>query len=256
MRSKPYYYKQTDPRWRWVMYSRKGINDPSQTIGSSGCGPTCAAMVIRTLRGLDVTPVNTCDWSVAHGYRTIENGTDWAYFIPQLAQYGIKAHQTMDAAETVNALKDGKMVIGRATAGLWTKDGHFILAWKVEGDKIHINDPNSELQRKTVAPLATWKKECWPFWIIDETEDPPKMTGKEIDAALTEYRATLPADTYAAGACKKAVACGLFADGNNDGTVDNPRGNLQRQELVAILDRLGLLDDGAIAKLKRLLSSM
>lgn len=190
MRTKPYYYKQTDPRWRWVMYSRKGINDPSQTIGSSGCGPTCAAMVIRTLRGLDVTPINTCDWSVAHGYRTIEHGTDWAYFVPQLAQYGIKAHQTMDAAETVKALQDGKMVIGRATKGLWTKSGHFILAWKVENDKIHVNDPNSELQRKTVAPLATWKKECWPFWIVDETEEASLMYDR-LDAVPEWGRATI-----------------------------------------------------------------
>lgn len=254
MENKPFYYSQNDTRWKYRMYSC--IDDPSQTIGSSGCGPTCAAMVIRTVRGVDVTPVDTAVWSVAHGYRTISQGTEWSYFVPQLAQYGIKSKQTFVLAEAMDALTEGKMVIGRAKKGLWTSSGHYILAWKVEGNTIYVNDPNSTLQRKSVAPLTNWKNEVTPFWIVEETGEENKMTGKQIDAELTTYRLSLPVEAYASESCKKAVACGLFADGDGDKSLDYPRQFLQREELAKVLDRMGLLDEGAVEKLKQLLKTI
>ena len=48
---------------------------------------------------------------------------------------------------------------------------------------------------------------------------------------------------YAISASKKAVQKGIFADGDNDGHVDNPQGYLTREQLAVVLDRLGLLDD-------------
>jgi len=45
--NKPVSYLQTDPKWKNHNYSAKG---ESKTIGSSGCGPTAAAMVIATLK--------------------------------------------------------------------------------------------------------------------------------------------------------------------------------------------------------------
>jgi len=47
------YYSQVDDRWKNHKYS--AINDKSQTIGTSGCGPTCAAMVVSSTRGT-ITP--------------------------------------------------------------------------------------------------------------------------------------------------------------------------------------------------------
>lgn len=47
------YYSQADSRWANHMYS--AINDKSQTIMSSGCGPTAAAMVVSSIRGT-ITP--------------------------------------------------------------------------------------------------------------------------------------------------------------------------------------------------------
>ena len=43
MSFKPVSYMQTDTRWKKKSYAVKGENS---TIGSAGCGPTCAAMVI------------------------------------------------------------------------------------------------------------------------------------------------------------------------------------------------------------------
>lgn len=47
------YYSQVDSRWKNTMYSNHG--DYSQTIGSSGCGPTSAAMVVSSIKGT-ITP--------------------------------------------------------------------------------------------------------------------------------------------------------------------------------------------------------
>jgi hypothetical protein len=181
MKNKPVYYSQNDLRWKYKTYS--SIGDSSQTIGSSGCGPTCTAMVIQTLRHNGVTPVETCKWSVAHGYRTKSQGTDWSYFVPQLAEYHIPAHATWQQADAANALENGYMVIGRAKKGLWTSSGHYILAWKLENDTIYINDPNSTKKARSVAPYSTWLSEVTPMWVVDELAEGEEMrlnTIKEI----------------------------------------------------------------------------
>lgn len=47
------YYSQVDSRWKNHKYS--AINDKSQTIGTSGCGPTCASMIVSSIKGT-ITP--------------------------------------------------------------------------------------------------------------------------------------------------------------------------------------------------------
>ena len=47
------YYSQADKRWANHMYS--AINDRSQTMLTSGCGPTAAAMVVSSIKGT-ITP--------------------------------------------------------------------------------------------------------------------------------------------------------------------------------------------------------
>lgn len=184
MKNKPAYYSQNDLRWKYKKYS--SIGDSSQTIGSSGCGPTCAAMIIQTLRKNGVTPVDTCAWSVDHGYRTASQGTEWSYFVPQLKAYNIPAHQTWSQDEVANALDDGYMVVGRAKKGLWTSSGHYILAWRLDGDTIYINDPNSTKKARSVAPYKNWLTEVSPMWIVDELAEGEEMrlnSIAEIEAA-------------------------------------------------------------------------
>ena len=47
------YYSQADKRWANHMYS--AINDRSQTMLTSGCRPTAAAMVVSSIKGV-ITP--------------------------------------------------------------------------------------------------------------------------------------------------------------------------------------------------------
>jgi len=81
---------QTDRRWRDKPYQVPGER---ATIGGSGCGPACAAMVIETLTGQTCTPEDTCKWSVDHGYKARGQGTYYSYFVPQLAAFGITCWQ-------------------------------------------------------------------------------------------------------------------------------------------------------------------
>ena len=87
MNKQPILYLQTDGRWKAEPYRVPGENS---TIGSSGCGPTAAAMLIETLTGKTFTPADACKWSIEHGYKALKQGTYYSYFKPQFEAFGIK----------------------------------------------------------------------------------------------------------------------------------------------------------------------
>lgn len=57
------YYSQIDSRWSSKMYS--STKNPSQTIGTSGCGPTSAAMIVTAIKG-SITPPEMADLFVKY----------------------------------------------------------------------------------------------------------------------------------------------------------------------------------------------
>ena len=150
MNKKPVSYLQTDPRWKSKPYRVKG---ESATIGGSGCGPTAAAMIIETMTGKKYTPEDACNWSMAHGYKALGNGTYYGYFKPQFAEFGIdcdmlnwtKTYGKPDHAnhkKVEEMLKQGYYFIALMLKGLWTSGGHFVVLWWQDG-KVRINDPAS-----------------------------------------------------------------------------------------------------------------
>lgn len=178
---KPVEYEQTDPRWRNVMYSAK--DDRSQTIGTSGCGPTCAAMAVATVADVKETPREACAWAVSKGFRTANDGTAWGFFVPYFKQYGIRCRQTGNTSTAVDALKKGLMVIAAAGKGLWTSGGHFILAWglSANGSRVCVHDPNSEAPQRELANIRNFTTECTQFWIIEnEWRDDVEIKRVEI----------------------------------------------------------------------------
>lgn len=175
---KPVSYLQTDPRWKSHDYSAKG---EKKTIGSSGCGPTAAAMVIATLKDKHVTPVTTSDWSVAHGYKALNQGTFYSYFIPQFSAYGISCKRlnmsnlygkkTSSAhTEALNALKDGNWVIACMGKGNWTKSGHFILLYAWENGSVWINDPASTAAARTKNTWELFSGQVKYLWTVTVPE--------------------------------------------------------------------------------------
>jgi hypothetical protein len=191
-------------------------------------------MVIQALRNNGITPVKTCAWSVKNNFRAKSQGTEFAYFVPQFAEYGIECEYTWDYGKALAALKDGKMVIGRAKAGLWTGSGHYILAYGLDGASILVNDPNSQAAARTKAPLATFKAQVTPFWIIKEEWRMQEDDVRRIFREEMQKKSTAPSE-WAKDAWKWAQAVGSPAP-ICDGT--NPQGYVTREQATTMMQRM------------------
>ena len=235
MNRQPVDYKQTDPRWKNEPYR---VSGEASTVGSAGCGPTCAAMVIATLKDKAVTPKTCCDWAMAHGYKALNNGTYYSYFVPQLAAYGLSCHQLAKGAydEAMSLLKQGYYIIALMGKGLWTSSGHFVLAWWAD-DKIHINDPASTKAERLNGDPALFRAQSVYFWAVDARAhnengkalpDKPVTDGRidsvgEVQEWLNDtYTAGLDPDGVYGPKTKKAIVAALqlelgFTGKNVDG---------------------------------------
>lgn len=166
----PIEYEQTDPRWADIMYS--SVGNRFQTIGREGCGPTCAAMVVATLRDKSITPVQAADWSVNHGYLSDNDGTYWAYFAAYLRKYGIGCEQVGPESfyRVREMLRKDRMVITSMRKGHWTSGGHFILAYGLSDDEsyVKIHDPNSEAWSREHGNITHYRNEAVQYWIVPE----------------------------------------------------------------------------------------
>ena len=164
----PVDYLQTDSRWGANRYATKG---ETSTIKSAGCGITCAAMVIATLKDKSVTPADTAKWSMNHGYKAYHQGTYYSYFKPQMAAYGIQCEQMNGATvyhgansaksmneRAVQAVKNGNWIIACMGKGDWTSSGHFVLWYGIDSEGYAlIRDPNSTKATRRRAPIAKFQ---------------------------------------------------------------------------------------------------
>lgn len=132
------YYSQVDSRWRYKMYS--SIGDSSQTIGTSGCGPTSASMIVTAIKGA-ITPDKMADLFVKYGYRSSNSGTYWSAFRAIADEFNIEYQETSNLDTVVNLLKNNNYVVASCGNGLFTTGGHFIVLVGVEGNNIKIYDP-------------------------------------------------------------------------------------------------------------------
>lgn len=121
------YYSQIDSRWKNHPYTSTG--NPSQTIGSSGCGPTSAAMVVTTIKGT-ITPPEMGDLYVKYGFRSADNGTYFSAFRWTADTFGIDYLETYRLNEVVDLLRSNHLVIASCGNGLFTTRGTFYsISW-------------------------------------------------------------------------------------------------------------------------------
>ena len=132
------YYSQIDSRWSSKMYS--SIGDRNQTIGTSGCGPTSASMVVTACKGA-ITPDKMSDLFVKYGYRSANNGTYWSAFRAVADEFDIDYTETYNLDTVVNLLRDNHYVVASCGNGLFTNGGHFIVLIGIEGNTIKVYDP-------------------------------------------------------------------------------------------------------------------
>ena len=132
------YYNQTDSRWKNHMYS--SIGDSSQTIGTSGCGPTSAAMVVTAIKGT-ITPPEMGDLFVQYGYRSANSGTYWSAFRWAADVFDIGYQETSSLDTAIDLVRNNNYVIVSVGNGLFTTGGHFIVIVGIDGDTVKIYDP-------------------------------------------------------------------------------------------------------------------
>ena len=132
------YYSQIDARWANKMYS--SVGNSSQTIGTSGCGPTSAAMVVTACKGT-ITPDAMADLFVKYGYRSANNGTYWSAFRAVADEFNIGYTETTDIQRALQLLQSNNYVVASCGNGLFTTGGHFIVLTGIDGDTISIYDP-------------------------------------------------------------------------------------------------------------------
>jgi len=165
---KPIHYLQYDSRWGGIMFSNH--NDPNQTIASSGCGATSMAMVAATFINPGIDPLTLADLIVQNGYRTYNNGVDWAFFPFAADYYKLPFKQTYDTDEVIQALKGDALVVASMGPGYFTRYGHYILLWGLDEDnqQILVNDPNSEV--RTQASYDVFRQQAANYFIFYELD--------------------------------------------------------------------------------------
>lgn len=255
MNRKPVDYKQYDRRWASTPYNGKGETD--KTIKSSGCGPTCAAMVIATLADKTVTPVETCAWSAQHGYKYANQGTAYSYFVPQLREYGIECRQLLTSRiihkpdhEIHDKVKDylnqGYYVIALMGPGLWTSGGHYVLLWGWD-DKVRINDSYSTKSARLNGDPDRFRDEVRMYWLVDARAyntqgDDEDMTDEKFAEMMTTYLKNLQqksGSTWSEADRKWALENGIVK-GNQDGNA-MWCSFITREQMATMLHRYGQL---------------
>lgn len=141
------YFNQGDSRWGSKLYTSTG--NKSQTIKSSGCGPTAAAMVVSSSKGL-ILPPTMSDLFVDNNFRTANNGTAWKAFpfVADFFDFGFY-DETYSFSEALSYMKTDKdkngisdyFIIMSCNSGLWTTGGHYVVWMNQSGSQSTIYDP-------------------------------------------------------------------------------------------------------------------
>lgn len=132
------YYSQIDSRWKNHVYTVVGDN--SQTIGTSGCGPTSAAMIVTAIKGT-ITPPEMGDLFVQYGYRSANSGTYWSAFRWVADVFDIEYQETTNINTAIELLRNNNYVVCSVANGLFTSGGHFIVLTEINGETITVYDP-------------------------------------------------------------------------------------------------------------------
>ena len=112
------YFNQTDSAW----------NQNGYCIAKAGCGPTSMAVVITSLTGKCVTPLDTAIWGYQHG------------FYSRLKCQGAGT----DYNAIKKALKEGKPVVCLMGPGYFTRGGHFMVLVAIDkNDCVTVADVGS-----------------------------------------------------------------------------------------------------------------
>lgn len=132
------YYSQLDSRWANKPYTSTG--NSTQTIGSSGCAPTTASMIVTACKGA-ITPDTMSNLFVKYGYRSANNGTYLSAFRAVADEFNIDFEETTNIDRAVELLRNNHYLAVSCANGLFTSNGHLIMIYGIDGDTLKIYDP-------------------------------------------------------------------------------------------------------------------
>lgn len=163
------YFNQLDDRY---------ANEPYGTdnIGGYGCGPTSMSIVISSLTGDIVDPIEMSEWAYENGYWCSKSGS-YHSLIPGAAQaWGLPVSgcTASEPQRIVDALGQGKLVVALMSKGHFTSSGHFmVLRGVTSNGQILVADPASYTRSEKKWDLSIILDEAstragsgGPFWII------------------------------------------------------------------------------------------
>lgn len=138
-------FRQADSRWGNMPYPKSPYY-----VKDVGCGPTACASIIYNIKR-DITPKETANWMLKHGYALPGNGTAAKGITECLKAYGYKVgvHNNMssfwaacNAGNVAGIIWFRKGAKGGVT---WTTTGHYVAfsGYKVENGKhyLYTRDP-------------------------------------------------------------------------------------------------------------------
>lgn len=149
------------------------------------------SMVLATWADPSVNPKTECMWALAHGYKYPNQGTAYTYFKPAAARYGLTCTQITPGyiygnanspyhAQAKQALDNGDFVIACMGKGTWTRSGHYVLVWGIEGNMVYINDPASTKLMRTRGNYLVFKQQVKHYWIIKRPQS-KKITYSKVN---------------------------------------------------------------------------
>lgn len=163
------YFNQGDERWGDKPYG-------TDKIRTHGCGPTSMSIVVSTLTGQTVDPIQMSEWAYKNGYWCKGSGS-YHSLIPGAAaawNLPVEGCTASEPQRIVDALGDGKLVAAIMAKGHFTRSGHFIVLRGVTSEgKILVADPGSYKRTQQEWELSIILNEAsrragagGPFWII------------------------------------------------------------------------------------------
>lgn len=176
------YFNQTDSAW----------NQNGYCIAKAGCGPTSMAVVITSLTGKWVTPLDTAIWGYQHGFYS-RAGSAHEMIPAMAAAYGLKCQGVgTDYNAIKKALKAGKPVVCLMGPGYFTRGGHFMVLVAIDkNDCVTVADVGSRTRSaykyrlSDVIAQSKGASAGGPFWVM--TYDKASKAALREKQAIKDY---------------------------------------------------------------------
>lgn len=166
-----FYFNQTDEAWAQEAYG-------SDHIGGYGCGPTAMAMVVSSLTGSPVDPVQMAQHCVDHGYWAKKHGSYWSIVPGTAKDFGLTCISLPPEETTTDSvsqhLSSGALIVALIGPSHFTNGGHFIVLRGITLDgSILVADSASEERSLTtwdldliLEELPAGRSSGGPLWVI------------------------------------------------------------------------------------------